>query len=333
MKNKCLVVGLGQCGNKIAELFGKNGYVAIGVNTAQEDMKDLNNIEKLQIGSYGGSGKDRSLAIKQLKDDFNKIFSVVKEASVDKDFIILASSLGGGTGSGTVVATANNISKALQKTVIVAAVLPVDTEGANLKSNAMEAIGELNKIKDSVNIMLIKNSNDYSTVNHKVFKKIDCLFNVSGKTETSFDRMDLINSFANGYLDIAVGHGEEVELVSDIYDLSTASNINFVAMTKKRIKGDVILNDYNAFSKNFFDYKTTDKSSYFAIFSELAMPVGYMNKIKNDIKVAHERFIGSKEDEEFEFDLGIDLGFKKKKSVVETKKEETTTEHEFIFEF
>lgn len=327
MKKNVLVVGLGQCGNKIANIFGKNGYDSIGINTAEEDMLQLNDIKKIKIGTHGGSGKDRNLAMEQLKGDFKNIFEEVKNSSNDKDVIVLCSSLGGGTGSGTIVATARNISKLLRKTTIVIGVLPFDLEGANLKNNALQAISELDSIKTDINIMLVKNTSDYNAINDNVFKRVNAIFKKEGKAETSFDRSDLLNSFRNGYMDIVIGNGMEIKFESDLHDLNTSQNINFVTMTRKKIEGDNFLREFKALNKNFFSYKTSEKDSYFAIFSNMLTPANYINSIKNEIKRTYEEFINI-EKEEVSFDLGIDFGSNKKKDV-----EPVLSEGKFEFEF
>lgn len=329
MKNKILVVGIGQCGNKIAEQFGKNKYQAIGINTAEEDMKSLNNINKLKIGSYGGSGKDRSLAIEQLKEDFPKIFNEIREQSNDKDIIVLVSSLGGGTGSGSIVATALNVSK-LGKKVIVIGVLPIETEGVNLKNNTLDAIAELNKIKDKVNIMLVRNSSEYDFINKKVFNKINSVMSIDGQAETSFDRMDLLNSFMNGYLDIQCGNSQEVNFKNEFFDLSTAMSINLVTSTRKKIKGDDILNNYKAIFKNYFNYKSSEKDSYTAVFSKLSLPVDYINNTKEEIRTAYEQLEVAK-DNDIDFSLGFDLNLPSK-STTNKPSEKIEEEMEFVFD-
>ena len=329
MKKKVLVVGLGQCGNKISEIFGKNGYDSIGINTAEEDMLQLNNIKKIKIGTHGGSGKDRNLAMEQLKDDFGKIFEEVKNSSNEKDIIILCSSLGGGTGSGTIVATARNISKLLGKTTIVIGVLPFELEGANLKNNALQAIGELDKIKTDVNVMLVKNSNDYNNINENLFKRVNAIFKKDGKAETSFDRSDLLNSFRGGYLEIAIGNSTDVKFESNIYDLNTSQNINFVSMTRKKLEGDNFLRDYRALNKNFFSYRSSEKDSYFAIFSNIMTPASYINSLKTEIKKTYDDFINI-EKEEVCFDLGIEYDSNKKRK---SELPEENSTNKFIFDF
>ncbi|MGL5022286.1 MAG: tubulin-like doman-containing protein [Cetobacterium sp.] len=329
MKKNVLVVGLGQCGNKISEIFGKNGYDSIGINTAEEDMIQLNNIKKIKIGTHGGSGKDRNLAMEQLKNDFGKIFAEVKNSSTDKDIIILCSSLGGGTGSGTVVATAKNISKLLGKTTIVIGVLPIELEGSNLKNNALQAIAELDKIKEDINVMLIRNSSDYNSVNEGVFKKINAIFKKEGKAETSFDRSDLLNSFRGGYLDILIGNSTDIKFESNIYDLNTSQNINFVSMTRKKLEGDNFLRDYIALNKNFFCYRTSEKDSYFAIFSNILTPVNYINSLKAEIKKTYENFVNM-EKEDVCFDLGIEYDSNRKKTVESI---EFSDNNKFVFDF
>lgn len=330
MKNKVLVVGLGQCGNKIADIFGRNGYASIGINTAEEDMKSLANIKKIAIGNHGGSGKDRNLAIEQLKGEFSTIFETIKEHSSNKDFIIVCSSLGGGTGSGTIVATSSNVANFLKKKVIVAGVLPLEDEGINLKSNAIQAISELDKVKNSINVLLEKNG-DHDKINNKIFKKIDSVFNIKGKAITSFDRMDLINSFRNGYLEIVTGYNDTPEFDSELFELKTAKSINLVTSTRKKLKGDSFLSAYKALNRNFFEYKTSEKDNYFAIFSQLNAPIDYIHNTKNEIETLYKE-VTSTEEEVIDFGTSLNLNDSINVSK-HTKNNVETEEMEFNFNF
>lgn len=325
MIDKILVVGLGQCGNNQAEIFAKNGIKALGINTAQEDFKGLTHIEKFKIGEFGGSGKDRSLAIEQLKPSFGEIFSKINKESENKEFIILLSSLGGGTGSGTITATAKNIIKHTNKDVILVLTLPLLEEGARLQNNMLSCLKEIESMREDINIMLIENNRDYMKVNNKVYKKINGLFSRKGKEIISFDTMDLKNSLKGSYFDIQQGEGEFL-LQSEIYDIDSLKYINMITESRKNTMAHEFLKGIKAADKNLFEYRIKEKDTWTAILSDLKIKIDFtdvektvsdaldllktdtsnnINSFNFDTEKKETKIIEHKKDKEPVFDFGF----------------------------
>ena len=100
-------------------------------------------------------------------------------------------------------------------------------------------------------------------------------------------------------------------------------------MTRKKLEGDNFLRDYIALNKNFFSYRTSEKDSYFAIFSNILTPVNYINSLKAEIKKTYENFVNM-EKEDVCFDLGIEYDSNRKKSVESL---EFTNNNKFVFDF
>jgi cell division GTPase FtsZ len=99
------ILGLGQCGGRLAQAFHDLGYKkCIAINTSSHDLADLTIPTKVRIGNTEGAGKNMEVsgeAFHQEKTNilhlFNKIFGR------DVEHILVCAGSGGGTGGGTVV--------------------------------------------------------------------------------------------------------------------------------------------------------------------------------------------------------------------------------------
>ena len=100
-KIKVGFIGLGQCGSNVTEIAELYGYRTAVCNTSPEDLESIELVKnKVLLGTNGGAGKDRKLAKKDAKENYNKIVTLVKEKFENIDMIYFVFSAGGGTGSG-----------------------------------------------------------------------------------------------------------------------------------------------------------------------------------------------------------------------------------------
>ena len=62
-KERVLVLGTGQAGGNIADIFAQNGYDTLVFNTANSDLDKLKNVKnKVIVGDTEGSGKNPNLS-------------------------------------------------------------------------------------------------------------------------------------------------------------------------------------------------------------------------------------------------------------------------------
>lgn len=177
------VIGCGNCGNQIAALAFQEGIEVYCFNTSENDLSMLpEGIKKKCIGDSEGSGKNREEAkeffeksiAKILKDDeFGKFI-------ISKDVIVIASSMGGGTGSGlapvmsTIIKRRYKNGDGSDKIVILAGVLPKLAEGLTTQVNATDYIDEVfNVVEDSTYIFYDNNKYAKKLKAHQVLKKIN----------------------------------------------------------------------------------------------------------------------------------------------------------------
>ena len=149
---KLVVVGLGQCGGRIADEFARLNMRAhsrrgieiitgaFAVNTDAADLSGLTCIKKgyqhrVLIGGRKtgghGVGKINELAAEIAKDDSDKVIDAIRTTKrfFDTDAFLLAASAGGGTGSGAISVIAQQIKERyVDKPVYCLVVLPFEHE-------------------------------------------------------------------------------------------------------------------------------------------------------------------------------------------------------------
>ncbi|MBI2868235.1 MAG: cell division protein FtsZ [Chloroflexi bacterium] len=151
---KLLVIGLGQCGGRIADEFARlNGRArnyrrieivpsAIAVNTDSADLSGLKAISKdyrhrILIGGRKtgghGVGKVNELGAEVAMEDSDKIIEAVSSGrhSLEADAFLLIASAGGGTGSGSIAVTTRALKERYDKKPIYdLVILPFEHEAA-----------------------------------------------------------------------------------------------------------------------------------------------------------------------------------------------------------
>lgn len=178
MQDKVIVIGIGQAGGRIADEFFKNGYDALALNTSKEDLEPLTLRDKMLFGKQGGSGGSRSASKDQLKEDIEKVFSRVLDKVEGKEFIILASSVGGGTGSGSIVGMAINLFQQTEAKIINVLVAAKNEESYKMKANLNSLMADYSKTKllEATNVMLVENEGSIFETNRNIVRKFNGLF-------------------------------------------------------------------------------------------------------------------------------------------------------------
>lgn len=177
------IVGSGQAGSRIAETFYKLGYDAVAINTAQQDLKfiDIPESNKLLLEhGLGGAAKDLEVGKAAAEKYRDQISELVNTQLADAQILILGLSLGGGSGAGS-CDTLVDILNATGKPLCVITVLPMDSEGAQTKSNALKTLSKLSKYaqtKKIANLIIVDNAK-IEAVYHNV-SQVD-FYNVANK--------------------------------------------------------------------------------------------------------------------------------------------------------
>lgn len=154
------VVGVGQAGARLAEVFYGYGYSVGVINTALQDLKYIQVPEKNKLFldyGLGGAGKDLAIgegAVVQYSDTVQEF--IEQQVVADNDMLLLCISGGGGTGSGSIEPMVNIMSQ-FQRPLGVIYVLPMDTDDAQAKNNSIQTLAKLAKMasQDTISTLVI----------------------------------------------------------------------------------------------------------------------------------------------------------------------------------
>jgi cell division GTPase FtsZ len=157
------VIGSGQAGSRLAEAFYQLGYEAVAINTAMQDLKYINipdaNKLLLEYG-LGGAAKEIEIGRAAAESHRGEILQMVNEKLPSSQVNLLCLSLGGGSGAGS-CETLVDILAGSGKPLVVITVLPMDTEDAQTKTNALETLARLSKLTQSKkvnNLIVVDNA-------------------------------------------------------------------------------------------------------------------------------------------------------------------------------
>ena len=215
------IIGVGQCGNNLAQAFHRIGYRRVLlVNTAQTDLDAIEDqIPKLPIDKQG-AGKDPAVGKARVEAKATEIRNgMLREFGEDFEKIIVCLGLGGGTGSGggpEVVRIAADIVKDRggnpAKDVIVIVTLPdPNIDGPRQCFNALVAYGQIANL--NVPMTIIDNAQVGSIIRAKLadgwtpinmwIARTFHMFNVYASTPSdlgAFDSNDLNDIIGRGRL-------------------------------------------------------------------------------------------------------------------------------------
>jgi cell division GTPase FtsZ len=157
------VVGSGQAGSRIAETFYKLGYDSIVINTAMQDLKfiDVPDSNKLLLEyGLGGAAKEIEIGKAAAEAHRGEIAQLVNDKLSNAQVNVLCLSLGGGSGAGSCETLVDLLAEQ-GKPLVVITVLPMDTEDAQTKANALETLSKLAKLtqtKKVNNLIVVDNA-------------------------------------------------------------------------------------------------------------------------------------------------------------------------------
>jgi cell division GTPase FtsZ len=166
------VLGSGQAGSRLAEAFYKMGYDAVVINTAIQDLKhiDIPDSNKLLLEyGLGGAAKELEIGKAAAESHRGEILQLVNEKLATSQVNVLCLSLGGGSGAGS-CETLVDLLSGVGKPLIVMTVLPMDTEDAQTKANALSTLSKLAKLTQTkkVNNLIVVDNAKLEAIYHDV---------------------------------------------------------------------------------------------------------------------------------------------------------------------
>ena len=157
------VVSSGQCGARLGAAMYQLGYDVVAFNTAQQDLEyiDIPESNKILLEyGLGGASKDPAIGHEAAQMHRDLINSQIRDKLASAEMFVFCTSLGGGSGSGS-IDTMIDIMSAIGKPIVVITVLPMTNEDAQTKKNSLEALGNLAKKvqnKEISNLIIVDNA-------------------------------------------------------------------------------------------------------------------------------------------------------------------------------
>ena len=191
------VLGSGQAGSRLAEAFYRLGYDAVAINTAMQDLKfiDIPDSNKLLLDyGLGGAAKEVEIGKAAAEAHRGEITQLVNDKLASSQVNVLCLSLGGGSGAGS-CETLVDVMSNLGKPLVVMTVLPMDTEDAQTKSNALETLSKLAKLTQTkkVNNLIVVDNAKIEAIYHDV-NQVD-FYNVANKAIV--ETIDVFNTLSS----------------------------------------------------------------------------------------------------------------------------------------
>lgn len=182
MKEQFGVIGLGQAGGNIANLFENKEYNTIYVNTSQEDLNTIKGVHKLHITGADGAAKDRRKVLQLAMESFGDIVQKIENV-ITQRYVLVIFSVGGGTGSGLSTPMLKYLTQ-IGKTCIPVVILPDnDMESAKACENAYNACVELISIQGLGTTFLLDNArSDKFVINNRFVCELDSFINLKNSS-------------------------------------------------------------------------------------------------------------------------------------------------------
>lgn len=238
MTNRVLFIGIGHCGNKIANEFYKLGYNSVYLNSSYEDLMLIDAPDNTKFALPAeGCGGDRDYAFSLVAQEHKNIEKDIMSRYSKYEYIYIIFSGCGGTGSGTGPAFAQYLANRYSadrseeervadgnlpnKTIGIMMALPDEEDGEDNIVNCINCYNDvMDRCPDVKNIFLIDNSfmNKYNI--NKVFaESVDKLFSVTkADNRTVIDPTDLgklLKVRGCVYMSEIYSHGEGVYDIRD----------------------------------------------------------------------------------------------------------------------
>jgi cell division GTPase FtsZ len=201
------VIGSGQAGSRLAEQFFSLGYPAVAMNTAPQDLEHIKIPEQQKLlldFGLGGAAKDLSIGYDAADAYRAAINNLVHKHLADTQVFIFCTSLGGGSGAGSVEVVVDLLAQ-LGKPVVVLTVLPKASEDAQLKHNAWQTLSKFTKMFNDGkidNIITVDNAkieslysdvgpfNFYSVSNKAIVEPLDVFNTMSRRRDEGVKVLD-----------------------------------------------------------------------------------------------------------------------------------------------
>jgi len=225
---KFFIIGFGQAGGKILDLFIENEKMrgsnieikSLAINTARTDLMGLKHVptdSRILIGQTTvkghGVGTDNKLGAKVAQEEIETILNAIDEKGTHEiDAFLIIAGLGGGTGSGGSPVLAKYLSEMYSEPVYTIGILPAPEEGKLYSLNAARSMISLLKYID--NLILLDNGawkyegyslrESFNKINEEIVRRLGVLARAGEPIEENMigemvvDSSEVINTLKGG---------------------------------------------------------------------------------------------------------------------------------------
>lgn len=264
------IIGMGQCGCRIAREFDKIGFSTCYVNSDVIDMRDFTvTKDKLLMLSTTGSGRSPAKGAAILNNNFAK-FSNFMDIHLKSDAVnLFIIGLGGGTGGGMIIPALEYAKEKGMKAGVLAT-LPPKLSGMLDMDNAMRSLKKLRAVDMSLCILadnefLIEkvglSADWWQRINYFILTKVVAAFDLLRENKTS---QKGIGSIDQGELSRILQYGNGLLDIRDMYfnlpdDLSIPDDV-----LKERLFEPALVDGYNYKDTLFYliSIDVPDKGGY-----------------------------------------------------------------------
>lgn len=298
------VLGSGQAGSRIAEAFYKLGYPSCVVNTALQDLKfiDVPDSNKLLLEyGLGGAAKEMEIGKAAAESHRGEILQLVNDKLASAQVHLLCLSLGGGSGAGSCETLVDLLAET-GKPLVVITVLPMDTEDAQTKANALETLAKLAKLTQSKrvsNLIVVDNAKIeaiyhnvsqvefYGVANKAIVNPIDVFNTLSSMPSSTkaLDPMEWTKLFVDGegltvYGEFSVDNYEDDTAIAEAvinnlngnllasgFDLKQSRYVGFMIAANKNVWAKIPASSINYASSMINDLCGTPRGIFKGIYT------------------------------------------------------------------
>lgn len=145
------VIGLGQAGGNVANIFAERGIQTAAINYSSKDLETCNHIEnKLKLIGSEGVGKQREEAIRLFHNNYESALIFIKEhfsqPSVELIFIVFSAAGGSGSGIASILSELL-LNEMQEKTFIICPIIPTVSECITAQLNTLDTLTSLSELE------------------------------------------------------------------------------------------------------------------------------------------------------------------------------------------
>lgn len=299
-KKRVLLLGAGQCGNRMVDLMLKKDkrYASLFSNANLKDMENLEgfdiNRNVFYIPNATGTGKSRELASQYIKEEVQKLVDMILKYA-QQDTIVIMTSADGGYGSGSLKPSVRAIKRACPtKSINVVAVFPSLLEGEVAFKNTIAFWNDLVNLKsqnliDSIQIIDNNKRKTLEEINECAIEELDCIlgFSADNIDETDSKRINTSSGYKtilkldDKYKSVEVAIDNAIKNSVFVQPSSYDCNYLGVSVKKESFYAEDFKNKFDVLEAPYCGYNDEEN---ILVLSGLAMPKDSIELIQMALK-------------------------------------------------